>query len=100
MSGAPACALLARPARGVDLAHHAGSDPVAVWCLDDLAHELVAQDSREGVVALHELQIGAAYAREQHSDECLIGCARRRHVTQRELPVFKPESLHVIPSPG
>ena len=80
---APAWQVGARAARGVDLADDTRAEPLGVRRLDDLADELVAEDSRVGVVAARQLEVGAADARERDADERLPGARASGTATSR-----------------
>ena len=97
VAGAVGAASRALAADGVDLAHHAAADPLGrSGRLLHPAHELVARDAGVGVVALDQLEVGAADAGQQHPDARL---APRRGrcgdvVANPYPPVLQPDRAH------
>ncbi len=84
-------------ARGVDLAHHAASGELGpVRRPLHAPHELVPGHAREGVVALHHLQVRVADPREEHPHEGLAGGrdGKRDVVPQAQRLLFQPERAH------
>ena len=76
MSGQAPAAEVAGPAANGDLACHPLPQPGGVLGAGHLAHELVAHDPLKAVIALQNLQVGAADAGQMdaHQNLALAGC--------------------------
>jgi len=94
VGGPPRAARLARAAGDVDVADNPLPDPLGIGRRDDLAHELVADDARVGVVAARELDVGPADTGQVDADERLALGRRRFDLADGQDAVLEPQRLH------